>query len=75
MTTAPPADTVATVRAELARRNISHRAAANTLGWTASTFSRRMKGRVDFTVTEIRALADLLEVPVAQLLGEDRARA
>jgi transcriptional regulator with XRE-family HTH domain len=60
----------ANVRAELARRGISHRDAAQALGLTQSAASRRMRGDVEFSLSEVEQLAALLEIPVTELLGE-----
>lgn len=64
----------ANVRAELARRKISHRDAAAALGMTQSAASRRMRGDVEFSLTEVEQLAGLLEIPVGELLGETGTR-
>ena len=53
----------AEIRAELARRRLSARAAAARLGWTQAYLSRRLNGDVPFDVEDIEALADLLGVP------------
>ncbi|MEU9022359.1 helix-turn-helix transcriptional regulator [Actinomadura sp. NPDC048394] len=52
------------VRALLARRRLSARAAAQQLGWTPMYLSRRMNGSAPFNVDDLAALAQLLNVPI-----------
>lgn len=52
------------VRALLARRRLSARAAARQLGWTANYLSRRMTGEIAFDVEDLDALGRLLNVQV-----------
>ncbi len=54
----------AEIRAELARRRLSGRKVARQLGWTEPYLSRRLTGSVPFNVSDLIALAELLEVPV-----------
>lgn len=62
-------DTVAAeVRAELARRNISRTDAAAHLGMSRTLLWQRLRGESPFTVAELEALAELLDVPVSQFL-------
>lgn len=61
------------VRAEVARQRVSQQTIAAATGLTQSAVSRRMTGVIDFSATELRQIAELLEVPAATLLGEDVA--
>ena len=71
-TAAPPIrHTVAsTVRAELARAGVSQSAAARWIGVTQPAMSARLHARVPFTVDELYAIAEGLELPIETLLGE-----
>ena len=62
----------AEVRAQLARRRLSGVRAARALGWTQNYISRRISGAVPFTVADLDALADLLEVPVTTFFPQSR---
>jgi len=68
MTPANP--TADAVRAELARARKTQTAAAEVLGMVQASLSRRLTGEVEFTVAEVRALAEWLGVPLTTLLGE-----
>ena len=57
-------------RALLARRRISGRKAAQTLGWSEFYMSRRLSGKTPFDVNDLAALADLLGVAVTAFFGE-----
>jgi transcriptional regulator with XRE-family HTH domain len=63
------ASVASTVRAELARRSISQGALATKLGKSQAWVSRRLSGDVEMRVDELRAIAALLGVPVADLIG------
>ena len=65
--------TAGAVRAELARRRISGRELARTLGWSFSTTSRRLNGPHPFDVAELAQLATHLGVPVTTFLPEQTA--
>jgi transcriptional regulator with XRE-family HTH domain len=54
----------AEVRAQLARRKLSGVRAARALGWSQNYISRRLSGTVPFDVTDLAAIAELLEVPM-----------
>lgn len=60
-----PADNV---RAEMARRNVRQIALAKHLGLSQAAVSRRVNGETDFSVSELLAVAALLEVTPAALL-------
>lgn len=57
------------VRAALARRRISGRAAARELGWTSDYIHRRLDGRTALDANDLVALARLLDVPVASFFA------
>lgn len=59
------------VRAELARVRMSQAVAATYLGISQAAFSRRLLGTIDFNLTEISRLSELLDVPVGELIGEN----
>jgi transcriptional regulator with XRE-family HTH domain len=63
----------ANVRAELARRRISQTTVAQRLGVSRQNVAQRLNGRVDFRVSELVAIAALLDVPVTALLTETAA--
>ena len=65
-----PTDVTANVRAEMARRRLKQEDVAPLLGLTQSAMSRRLVGDVEFSVSELRKLADVLQVPASTLLGE-----
>lgn len=58
------------IRAEMARQGRVQRDLAALLNLSQATVSARMTGRVDFTVSELRAIAQWLNVSVSRLLGE-----
>lgn len=63
----PVSDVVAAeVRAELARQQLSGVRAARQLGWTQNYISVRLRGVVPFSLADLEAMADLLEVPVTK---------
>jgi hypothetical protein len=65
---APHAHTASVVRAELARRRISGRALGSRLAWSERTTRRRLGGVTPFTVTELAAISEYLEVPFEDLI-------
>ena len=71
-----PAETTAgAVRAELARKRTTGRQMAKALGWSSSTTHRRLQGIYPFTLTELVAVADYLDIPLTTLLPADREAA
>ena len=58
----------ATVRAELARANVSGSQMAQRIGVAESSFSRRATGEVSFSAEEILAIATELGIPSATFL-------
>lgn len=59
----------ATVRAELARRNIKQRQLAEVLGIAQTQISRRLAGDVAFNVDELAVVATFLGMSVSDLVG------
>jgi transcriptional regulator with XRE-family HTH domain len=59
------------VRDALKRQRWSGRSAAIELGWGTAFISRRLSGDVDFNVSELSQIADLLNVPVGSFFDED----
>lgn len=59
---------VAALRAGASRQEI-----AAHLGMSQPAFSRRMTGDVDFRISELRAIAAFLDVPLEQLLADESA--
>lgn len=57
-----------TIRAELARRKLSGRSVAGRMGMPVNTFRRRLNGEIPFDVSDLVAVADILSVPVVDLL-------
>lgn len=66
-------DVAAEVRAVLARKQIRQRGLGEALGLNQPATSRRLSGSLEWTVTEIQAVAKFLDVPVASLFGETPA--
>lgn len=58
------------IRAEMARRRVSQREVAERLGVSQQSLSYRLTGRTPFDVGELAAIADVLGVTAASLLGE-----
>ena len=58
----------AEVRAEAARRRASQRDIASVLGMTQASVSKKMKGEVRFSVTDLLKLADAWGVPLSQFI-------
>jgi len=63
----------AEVRAEMARQRKSQTAIAKALNMSQVAVSRRLRGEVDFTVTDLARLADVLGVPLAQFIPIEAA--
>jgi transcriptional regulator with XRE-family HTH domain len=63
--------TAATVRAELARRQLSGRQVATDLDWSIPTMTRRLNGSVAFDVDELAQIAEYLGVPIATLIPDE----
>lgn len=54
----------AEVRAQLARRRVSSRRICLLLGCTPPYLSRRLTGQIPFNVSDLAAIAELLDLPV-----------
>ena len=68
MNTDTPAQRVAgIVREGLEARNISIRAASTATGIPATTLHRRLTGHAPLTVSDLAALAPLIEMEVSQI--------
>ncbi|QLF84850.1 helix-turn-helix DNA binding domain protein [Gordonia phage BBQValindra] len=65
----------ATVRAEISRADARQAVVAEHLQISQSALSKRLKGTVRFTAEELVSIAELLGIPPAVLLGDDRASA
>jgi hypothetical protein len=65
--------TAAAVRAELARRKISGKGLSDAMGWPRTTTWRRLNGTAPWEVADLVAVADFLDVPVADLIPNGRA--
>lgn len=70
MPTQTPADVAANVRAEVARRGLRHADLATALGVSRPAMSRRLTCDMEFSITELRAVAEFLGVPLSVLLDE-----
>jgi cyanate lyase len=60
----------AEVRAELARKRMTQGALADALGRSDAYVTRRLTGETAFDLTEVEKIAEILRVPVQQLIGE-----
>jgi hypothetical protein len=58
-----------TIRAELARRRLAQPDLAEAIGMHWVTLSKRMNGRTDWTVPEVRAVAAFFGMDVVDLIG------
>ena len=65
--------TAAVVRSNLARTYTTITEAADELGISRSTLSRKVNGHTPFKAEEIRILAGLMGIQPAELLGPDQA--
>jgi transcriptional regulator with XRE-family HTH domain len=63
----------AEIRAELGRQDLSQADLAASLGWTEAYVSRRLKGRVEFTLADVGAIARTLGVRPGRFLDLERA--
>jgi transcriptional regulator with XRE-family HTH domain len=71
----PRVDVAEEVRAALARRRIKQTTLAEKLGLSQPAISRRLAGEIEFSITELTLAAELLEVPLADLLPSPTERA
>ncbi|AMS03532.1 helix-turn-helix DNA binding protein [Gordonia phage Guacamole] len=65
------ATVAANVRAELARRQVAAQQLAEGIGLSRVTLSRRLNGHAPWTIDEIAATAEFLNVPVESLIGAE----
>lgn len=63
-------DTGAAVRNAMKRARVSQRDLAAHLRISQAAVSRRVSGSVEFTVSQLRAVAVIVDVPVEALMGE-----
>jgi NAD(P)H-flavin reductase len=69
-------DYVATeVRAQLARKRLSVREAARRLGWGQTVLYHRVVGNIGFDVSELAAVARLLDLPIGSFFPPEIAGA
>lgn len=61
----------AEVRAWLGRRNVSQRQLAAMLGMNPTALNFRIQGKRSFDVTELLKIASLLDITLAQLMGDE----
>lgn len=59
----------AEVRASLARNRRSGRSVALQLGWNQNYIWRRLTGDTPFSIEDLAAIAEVLDVPVATFFG------
>lgn len=69
----PLTATGASIRAEMARRGVTQAQLATHLGISQSRVSARIRGKCDWSVTELTKTAELLNVPVLSLLTDSQA--
>lgn len=62
---------IAAIRAELARKGIRPAALPRLIGNSQAYWSRRLTGDIDLSVSDLRLMADLLQVSVATFFAED----
>lgn len=58
----------AEVRAEVARQGVNRQGIAEQLGMSEARLSLRMNGHVEWKVSELLAVAEVLNVPVSKFL-------
>lgn len=71
---AAAATTNAAIRAEMARHNVRQASLAEAIGISQAQVSARLSGRLDWKLSEIRAVAALLGVPLSTLVADEPAR-
>ena len=75
----PTADTLAghiarEIRGEMGRQGITQESLADQLGWTQRLLSRRLTAEVPIDAKEIEDIANVLGVPLTQLLPAEELR-
>ena len=68
MTMQTSVDVASEVRAAMARKRVKQNQLAEALGLHQSAISRRLSGEIEFSITDLVAIAKLLDVPLADLL-------
>lgn len=63
----------ASVRAEMARRDVTQARLAEALGMTQPAISRRVSGQLPFDVDELHRIARFLDIPVSALIPKEDA--
>ncbi|MDB4872777.1 MAG: BetR domain [Gemmatimonadales bacterium] len=61
------------IQAELDKRHMSGAELGRRMSVSQATISRRMIGEVSFTLAELTQVAEILQVPVDELLGRTDA--
>jgi transcriptional regulator with XRE-family HTH domain len=59
------------IQAKLRARRCTRRTLASRIGMSEWALGRRMLGRVPFRTPELREVAEVLDVPLSELLGEE----
>lgn len=67
------ASVAAEVRAELGRQQITQHQLAARLGWAPALLSRRLTGRTPLRTDDIERIAQVLGVPLSQLIPVEGA--
>lgn len=65
----------AEVRAEVARQRKPQREIADILGMSQAAASRRLLGQVEFSLSELTRLAEVLGVPLSAFIRDDAEQA
>ncbi len=58
------------IRAELARADLQQKDLADALGVHPSQVSARLKGAIDWRLSELQTVAALLNIPLSRLVAE-----
>lgn len=61
---------LSTLRAEMARKRVTQDDLAQAIGLSQPAIGRRMSGQVDWGLSELQVVADLLGMPLAALVAE-----
>ena len=68
MNRAAPDPVSTEIRVAMVRKGLKQEDLANALGFSQASVSDRLLGKSEWRVSELRILADFLELPVADLL-------
>lgn len=63
------------LRAEMARAGVDQKQIAEHLGYNPSQVTKRMRGEIEWRLSELQAIALFLNVPVSRLIDEAHASA